>query len=372
MHEQQRIQELADKWVKGTLNTAERKELEDWYATGQDLPVTLPQHFASSEEEHGNLMLQTIRAKAGLTVLHKNNKRRIIGWAAAAVVLLLAGTIYLLRPPSSSNIPVQTASDAAPGRNGATLQLADGRTIQLDSLANGIVAEQGNIKAIKENGALKYAGASDQVAFNTISTSHGRQWQLTLPDGTKVWLNAAASLRYPTAFKGNTREVALTGEAYFEVAHNAAQPFVVKVGAMDVKVLGTHFNINAYSNEAAVRTTLLEGSVEVRKNDQHKLIVPGKQAVVAGNSIEVITANTAQVTAWKDGIFNFDKLSLEDVMRQLERWYDIKVVYEGKVRPMRFRGEMGRDLNLSQVIKVLEQTHVHFVIEGQTLKVLSN
>jgi ferric-dicitrate binding protein FerR (iron transport regulator) len=209
--------------------------------------------------------------------------------------------------------------------------------------------------------------------YNTISTPKGGQYQVTLSDGSKVWLNAASSLRFPATFSGKERKVELTGEGYFEVAHNKKMPFHVTVNDLDVEVLGTHFNINAYADESAIKTTLLEGSVKVVKGNETKIIEPGEQASVTTSEDEINVkqqVDLEQVVAWKNGIFQFERADIESVMRQISRWYDIDVDYHGRVSE-HFGGTISRDVNISDVLKMLEMTGgVNFKIDGKKVIVM--
>jgi hypothetical protein len=273
-------------------------------------------------------------------------------------------------------------NDIAPGKQGAILTLADGRTVVLDSLGNGVVASQGGTKVVLNNGRLAYnteGAATAEPAYNTMTTPKGRQFQVTLPDGTKVWLNAASSLRYPTAFTGKERTVDVTGEAYFEVAPMLSgsgdrMPFIVKINdATQVQVLGTHFNINAYKDEATINTTLLEGSVRIVNGGEKAILRPGQQAQTGlSTRIKIVAdANVEKVMAWKNGVFDFQDATLEEVMRQLQRWYDIDVVYEKGIPKLEFIGKMGRDLSLAEVLGGLQLSKVHFRLEeGRRLVVL--
>ncbi|MCR6722586.1 MAG: DUF4974 domain-containing protein [Chitinophagaceae bacterium] len=227
------------------------------------------------------------------------------------------------------------------------------------------------------NGQLVYDGANDEaiaVGYNSMATPKGRQFKMVLPDGTKVWLNAASSIRYPILFTGDERNVEITGEAYFEVAHNKSKPFHVKTSdGTDVEVLGTHFNINSYDNEESINTTLLEGSVRVTSKAGNIVLQPGQQAQSNANGIISLkrTVNIDQVMAWKNGIFDFQDATLEEVMRQLERWYDIDVTYEKNIPKLEFYGKMGKDLSLETVLNGLEKSNVHFRMEaGRKLVVL--
>lgn len=293
-------------------------------------------------------------------------------WAAACIILLTAGAYYLSRqtqqPALANAAPVK---DVAPGGNKAVLTLSDGTEITLDSAGNGVLAQQGNTRITKlNNGQLAYSGSGNtegKVLYNTMSTPPGGQYQLILPDGTGVWLNAASSISYPTAFTGNERSVTVTGEAYFEVVKNEKMPFRVKAGNTTIDVLGTHFNINAYKDEASINTTLLEGAVQVTAAQRQQQLRPGQQARVPANgtSIQVVDhADISEVMAWKAGFFSFNDADLPTVMRQLSRWYNVEVKYEGNIPQRVFTGEIGRNLTLSQVLKGLTKTRIKYRIEN--------
>lgn len=310
--------------------------------------------------------------------------------SVAAITLVVAGVGYYIKSNKSKNdtttvVTTTTPADIPPGRDGAVLTLADGRQVVLDSLGNGVVATQNGAQVTLKDGALAYskeAGSTTPV-YNNLTTPKGRQFQLILPDGSKVWLNAASSLRYPTVFVGNERKVDVNGEVYFEVAKNPSMPFKVSIaapaggpGGSEIEVLGTQFNVNAYSNETAVRTTLVEGSLKVvnrpsNANTTSVVLTPGKQAVITTDSrVKVADADVDKVVAWKRGIFNFEDASLEEVMRQIERWYDIQVVYEKNVPDIKFGGKMSNDVSLQGLLKSLQESDVHFRLEGRKLIVL--
>lgn len=301
------------------------------------------------------------------------------GWVAAASIIVLMGIgAYLWNATKNNTHPSVTAQseDIAPGRSGAILTLADGSQVVLDSLANGVIANQNGTQVLLKDEGLSYdpAGpATGEVAFNTVTTPKGRQFQITLPDGTKVWLNAASSITYPTQFIGKERLVKVSGEVYLEVAKNAAKPFHVNVDERaDVEVLGTDFNVNAYADDKSIHTTLLAGAVAVTpKAGARVALKPGQQAQVDGNTATVFdNVNTEKVMAWKNGLFNFEGARLAEVMRQLERWYDIDVVYEKGVPDITFGGAITRGVSLKGLLSGLEGSEVHFRIEGRKLIVL--
>lgn len=309
-------------------------------------------------------------------ILQRTQHRRIrsLGrWAAAAAMLLLiaAGTYLWMRPAPENNVVSVPEQVVKPGSNKATLILADGSSITLDSTGKQVL-QQGNTAVQQNGGQLVYnvQGRSSTISYNTLNTPRGGQFQLQLPDGSKVWLNAASSLRYPTVFNGRERVVEIAGEAYFEIAKNAAMPFRVKIaGGAEVEVLGTSFNINAYRDEPATKTTLIEGSVRLHAQHGVMKLAPGQQgAVNVSGDVQLIKdANIEQAIAWKKGLFNFNKIDLEEAMKQLSRWYDVEVVYENGIPSKKFGGEVQRSLNLSDVLEILKLTDVHFRIENNRI-----
>lgn len=384
--------ELAE--ILDFLRTAPRHQAEAWM---DEYGAVLPDKDIPGIELPG--LTGRIAAIAGETTEERNGKLRTLWkrWGVAAAVLLVLGSgmyWWLGKRSSIAEKPViAELKDVDPGKAGAVLTLADGTQVVLDSMGNGWATAQNGTRVLLKDGQLAYDPASagnGTVAYNTMTTPRGRQFRIVLPDGTKVWLNAASSIYYPTAFTGAERKVKITGEAYFEVAAykqegaRKAWPFIVDVdGRAHVKVLGTHFNISAYKNEAAVQTTLLEGAVKVAlpgigTEQLHEVTLrPGMQALISNKtgSPENIsvdnTADLAKVMAWKEGVFNFEDVGLEEAMRQLERWYDIDVVYEKGVPDIYFFGKISRGMPLKSVLKMLEESEVRFRLEaGRKLVVL--
>ncbi|HET6723032.1 MAG TPA: FecR domain-containing protein [Chitinophagaceae bacterium] len=313
-------------------------------------------------------------------------KRRVISFrkfaAAASIIGIVLLTGVLLFNKSGENSFVQGKenskrfkNDVSPGGNKATLTLADGSTIVLDEAQNGELAQQGNSKIIKLDGKLSYDPINKnpkEVVYNTISTPNGGQYQLELADGSLVWLNATSSIHFPTTFVGKERRIEITGEAYFEIAKNREMPFVVAVNGAEVQVLGTHFNINAYNDEDNVKTTLLEGSVKFISGDQSNILKPGQQSQLAKNgTIKVANdVNVDEVVAWKNGLFAFENASIEKVMRQFSRWYNVEIEYRGKTDDL-FIAEMRRNIKLSDALRALELTgKVKFDIDGKKIIVM--
>ncbi|SEK39729.1 FecR family protein [Chitinophaga rupis] len=383
MQTSSRLSTLFQRWFKGQASPSETEELMgllEGTDPDQELPALLKAEWDdlqtrqvytdARKDEMVDMILRHAPAQRPVRPL----RTRMWWAAAAALVCIVAGAaLWLNRQPlkKSPAAIAHTVKDVAPGKQGAVLTLANGKSIVLDSTGNGVIASQNGTQVIYNNGSLVYdAGAAGGISYNTITTPYGRKFRLVLPDNTTVWLNAGSSLRYPTAFTGAERLVEVTGEAYFEIAKNPAAPFLVKVNDQtQVKVLGTSFNVNAYNDEANVNVTLLQGAVLVETAGGRKLQVrPGQQARVQQDaSITLLdNVNTDQVIAWKEGYFNFEGASLQQVMRQLARWYDIEVVYEGnKIPDITFEGELPSTLQLTQMLKILSRVEVKYRIEEE-------
>lgn len=341
-------------------------------------------------DSKGDEILSTILQKETLAVpvvIELNTRDRAFNWrhiaAAAILITAIAGTAFWLifKQPQqeiaqSKPAATKPATPITAGGNKAVLTLADGSSIILDSSRQGTLAKQGNVKVIKLNTATLAYNATEanskEVVYNTLSTPSGGQYQLILPDGSKVWLNAASSIHFPTIFKGKERNVTVTGEAYFEVAKNTAMPFRIAVKGMVVEVVGTHFNIMAYDDESSMNTTLLEGSVKVSKGGINKMLVPGQQSVInMAGEINIVDADMEEVMAWKNGWFQFNAADIKTVMRQIARWYNVEVVYGVKIPTGHFTGLVSRDNDIEQVLKILQSGGVHFKIENHKIIVLS-
>lgn len=405
MHISDRLQYLWQQYVDDSATQAELEELtallnnpiyneeaKSWLLESLQKAVPLQTH----NEERLQNILRKIRKEDVADRLYlpykesmadrKSKKIRMAWWAAAAILIVAVAIGFLVT--SSKNEKQDSAviknesikNDLAPGGNKAILTLADGTSIVLDSASEGALAQQGTSNIVKlANGKIAYEtlGTSvREVLMNTMSTPRGGQYKLRLPDGTDVWLNAASSITYPTAFINGERNVSVTGEVYFEVAKDKSKPFhvTVKSGSSDMKieVLGTHFNINAYDDESSIKTTLLEGSVKVALGAESSLLKPGQQSVVqqnkSTNNIAVLSnVNLDEVIAWKDGYFQFNRADIKTVMRQIARWYDVEVVYEGAIPKDKFVGDLPMDANASQVLRTLEKVQVHFRIEGKKI-----
>ena len=414
----ERIKYLTEQFINQTINKEEKTELANWVnhcLQDEELSVVLEQawqkHTATKQMPED--MSERIKALiyAGEDTVIKeaeaiNNIRFIPYWKryrvriAAAVFILMAGSmayvkLYRQKHPviAKTEAPRQMKQDVLPGGNKAVLTLSDGTQIVLDSASNGLLAKQGNAELRKlGNDKLAYVstGASaGEVMYNTMTTPPGGQYRLLLPDGSIVWLNAASSIRFPTAFSGKERKVTITGEAYFEVATLYTKggreklPFIVQVnapsafggpgdGGMEIQVLGTHFNVNAYAEEDAIKTTLLEGSVKIVKGNNSSTLLPGQQAQLQNTGLIKINrdADTEEAVAWKDGYFQFSSADLPTVLRQAARWYNLEVEFAGDIPKDRFTGKISRTVNLSRLLKWMQWSDVHFKLEGRKITVL--
>ncbi|MFI5139426.1 MAG: FecR family protein [Sphingobacteriales bacterium] len=372
---------LTKKYLNGTATPAEIQIIEQYYDLFGDETEFTGQLTGPETEILENRLKEGIVNRISI----KENKtvpfyRGTLMRAAAILIFVSAGAYFFYSRHTrqsqqiAQNKPYKT--DIAPGGNKAILTLANGTKLILNNAKNGDLSTQAGTRVVKQDSLISYkatAANSNEVSYNTITIPNGGQYQLVLADGTKVWLNAASSLRFPTAFTGKNRTVELTGEAYFEVAKNKDKPFNVKTATQTVQVLGTHFNINAYSNEATVKTTLLEGSVKVYSGNAVVMIRPGQQSVLANNGTFAVKddPDTDEIVAWKNGLFQFNEADIQTIMRQIARWYDIDVEFKGKLPADLYRGKISRNVNVSQVLKILELSGINFTIEGRKIIVKS-
>jgi len=369
--------EKASRLIKAYLDdtaTAEQKaQAETWYikAAGEQEEPKTSVDLSTLESE----TLQSLRSQQ--KIQKPVRKLWTIGIAASVAALVVLGCFATFWFRTNQGLPANYANDIPAGGNKATLTLGNGKTINLTDVKNGKLSKQGGVQITKTaDGQLVYQIIENQVSeinasTNTISTPKGGQYQLILPDGTKVWLNAASSLSYPVTFTGRgQRVVNLSGEAYFEVFKNKKHPFIVKSAKQEIKVLGTHFNISAYTNDPVVKTTLLEGSVEVNAKT---ILKPGEQSSFSDGQIKVTPVDTEVAVAWKNGDFMFKNEPLENIMQQIARWYNVDVVYsDPQVSNKRFGGTISKFKNVSEVLCMLELTEeVHFKVEGRRITVLS-
>lgn len=387
-----RIAGLILKFLQEDISEAEFQELEAWAGSSdrareifdeltseEKLPDELAQYAGVRERVLAKIHAAEPETR---TVVQMNSGFRWRPWLAAAVVVGLAIAGYFLlidkkvdeQPAVVKNDPV--ANDVAPGKDGAILKLADGRSIDVSELKDGEVVKLGDVSVVKEGGKLIYKSSekgNSALEYNTMSTKNGMTYPVELSDGSVAWLNAASSLYYPIVFGNEERRVEITGEVYFEVAKDPKRPFVVVTPEMTTEVLGTSFNINTYADEPNVKVTLLEGSIRVKKENGAVILKPGQQAAVTHNSqtIPVQAANVEQVMAWKNGKFKFQNTPMDEMMRQIARWYDVEVVYEGSIKKEdTVSGTIERNTNASEALEMLTFMGYKFRIEGKKITVI--
>jgi transmembrane sensor len=378
-----RIEELVIRHLEGKLNASEQQELQDWMNRSpdnrkavesfldEDLLLANIRHLYQSKDR----IWEKVQA-----ALPDERPVRMQGWkrmfVVAAMLVVLVGSAWLFLRDK----PVRTITQStllpdnditAPQSTKAILTLDDGTTIMLDSAQNGTIAtyDQTHIRKTGE-GQISYDGnSSNSIHYNVLTNPRGSKLiSLILNDGTRVWLNSESSLKYPTSFNGKERKVEITGEAYFEVTKNTSMPFIVSTGNTDIRVLGTHFNVNAYDDESVKKITLLEGVVKISKENNVRLLAPGQQALINESGKIDLIKNTDidEVMAWKNGLFNFKKADMTALMKQVARWYNVEVVYE-EIPAGTYSGDISRNTNLSNVLKILEYNGVHSRIENKKI-----
>lgn len=372
--------------ISGTITPAEQAVLDDWLQddthqqiytairNGTSISDTLSEFEGFDVDEGYQRFQASIRVRNGV---------RYRPWMAAAAVILVflavSVTIYMTMQKENRQIVVASSDyDIVPGGNRATLTLADGRTITLDEAQDGIVIGNGEITYNDGNPLADVEGEDPgQVALLKLSTPNGGTYQVMLPDGTRVWLNAASTLKYPSRFSGVERIVELTGEAYFSVAKDPEKRFRVISDGQEVQVLGTEFNVSAYPDDPETKTTLVEGKVRLstagklhgvtRGNDKYVELIPGEQGIINGESLTKANVDTALYTAWKSGYFYFNRTPLEEILRQAARWYDVEVVYQDGVPRETFSGDFKRDVSLSGLLDILQHSTINVTLKERTL-----
>lgn len=384
---EKRINHLLSQFQEGKLNNVEKQELLELVEANKGVINDELVHMITDEEksvtdtevnEKWDTVLQNILAADKPYRVRKRFLTPALQWASAAIILIaIAVSSYLYSVNKGQKVHV-FAQDVLPGGNKAVLTLADGKKISLTDAVAGDIAKQSGLSITKTaDGQLIYKVSevvkeADDSKVNTISTPKGGQWQVSLPDGSVVWLNAASSLTYPLSFvSAKQRIVELTGEAYFEVTKDKLHPFIVRTAKQEVEVLGTHFNINSYADENVTRTTLLEGSVRVSHNTTHdtEILKPGEQSVLSSTGINVRVMDVEEAIAWKNGYFMFNNEKQESIMRKISRWYNVEIEYaDTDAKEVMYYGTVGRFGKVSQVLRKLEQTgEVRFDIKGNKI-----
>ena len=386
MKNRKSIQHIIKRYIKGKASKQEEEQLLSFY-----------EYIASQENEwdeleHGNKKNQESSLWKKIDARIANDGHNIaesptrslsrIMIIAAAVAIAVMGVMFLMVYQSREKIESTDRLTIRPGRDKAILHLANGQTVYLDSMdARNISFATGGMIPMTAEGALDYTNINQtnlKNEVNTISVPRGGKFKITLSDGTSVWLNASSSLTYPVQFSGGDRKVKLTGEAYFEVAKQTKKgekkkrvPFIVETAKQRVEVLGTVFNIKAYADEEDIKTTLIEGSVKISAESTYgpKILKPGQQGILNNGNIAIKEVNISHAIAWKQGDFTFDAMPLEEIMRQIARWYDVEVVYEGKIDQTRLGGSISRSKNIQEVLDVLKLTGIHFNLKGRRIMI---
>lgn len=387
------ISQLFERYLNGACTPEEVRQLLQHFKNAQnefELRSLIQQHLAEDHEasSHTERLVDDIYRQIEQEIFSTHQvpviplRKRI--WfrtaAAAVVILFMAGTAFwffrqqqAVKHPVTASNRLKILKDLPPGRDNAILTLADGSRIVLDSASDGVITSENGMKVLKLNAQITYQNqhknTNGNTEFNTITTARGNQYKLVLSDGSKVWLNAASSIRFPIQFTGNERKIEITGEAYFEVAKDPTKPFRVAAHGMEVEVLGTHFNINSYDDEPQMSTTLAEGRVKITREGTTRILRPGEQAGIqpayAGISVKAI--DVAPVLAWKEGYFWFDNTDIRSLMRQIARWYDVDVRFEGRIADDGFSGKIPRNISLVKLLNILALNEVHYKLEGRNL-----
>lgn len=374
-NEREYLAALIQKYQEGTVTEKEKEILTRWLIQLDADDFDLTENELQIKQQ---LSLAALRDKLQPSVQTPKVLRLSLWIKAVAAMLVIAGGLYLYTKPQHKPAKTNTLvkNDLPPGTNKAVLTLSNGSKINLNAAGNGVLAKQGNISVEKyDKGKVTYTANNNNAVvkpvFNTITTPKGGQYQVVLPDGTKAWLNAASYITFPTVFEAGKRDVEIGGEVYFEVAKNKEKPFSVTCAGQKLTVLGTHFNVNAYTEEAVTKTTLLEGSVKISNGADNVVLKPGQQSLITAGSENKIQVSSSvdldEVVAWKNGFFQFNRADIRTIMNQISRWYNVDIEVSGKLPDGHYRGNISRNVNLSKVLKVMELSGIHFTIERRKI-----
>jgi len=380
--ENEKVLALLEKYDQGLCTKEESAAVEAWYNARAAKHSAQP--IDEDLETEMALIWENIQQNKTPVKTIRLNYRKMAATAAAILVVFTASLLFFMQRPQKEVLTTAVQKNVIkPGKHSATLTLANGQKIVLTDANTGEIAQQTGVTITKgANGRLIYTalsasknstnGGAEAPQFNTVQTPVGGEYQINLPDGTKVWLNASSSLKFPAHFTGNERKVILSGEGYFEVAKDKLKPFKVTTGEQEIQVYGTHFNVSAYPRDERTKTTLLEGSVKVNAPNQKALFLkPGEQAVLKKDKIELRVVDAQAAIAWKNGLFVFDNERIETIMRRVSRWYDVEVIYKGAVTNERLMGTISRYRDINDVLDLLALTNlVHFKIEGRRIIVM--
>ncbi|MBB5440608.1 hypothetical protein HDC92_004311 [Pedobacter sp. AK017] len=374
--------DLVGKYLDHTASAEEVELLEAYWKLFDDAPKPLnginPEQLSDIEDYlKSNIDMGIEAIEKPAVPLFNYRWRKIAIAAAVATVIFGAGLFFYKNQQKTEPAIVAYANDITPGKKGATLTLANGKKIKLSDASNGELAKEAGLTISKSaDGQVVYSAASNDGSsknkINTLTTAKGETYILSLPDKSKVWMNAASSLIYATALnERGERRVKLTGEAYFEISRDKAHPFIVETDKQEIEVLGTHFNVNAYPDEQVVATALAEGSVSITSGKGRHLLKPGQMALNNGIAVKISTADIENITDWKEGDFNLERINFRMAMRKIARWYDVEVIYDDSVPlDLETGGWISRDKNLSGILKFIEKSGlVHFKVEGRKVYV---
>jgi len=372
-----RMQDLASRWLNGSLSEVEQREFDEWFSISAETPIFIQEDIASSKEMHRRKLLERVYREAKIRRRHK--RIRVYGAVAAIFLASLVGiyVIYEKASVDAEGLHFAELEDVAPGTNKAMLTLADGTMIDLSADQEGIVVGQeitytdGRPVLDTNNGEINEE-LHDSASLMMLNIPKGGTYRVVLSDGSKVWLNAASSLKYPAVFSSNERTIELEGEGYFEVAEDSKRPFKVLCGGQEINVLGTAFNVLAYPEEKEVKTTLVSGSLNVSVRRSSVRLKPGEESVWADNRLYTQIADIERATGWKNGLFRFSNTELKTAMMELSRWYNLDIEYRGAVPVTYFSGEIERSLHLSSVLDILKESGLNFKLEvfGKTNKLV--
>ncbi|WP_442591891.1 FecR family protein [Pedobacter sp. AW31-3R] len=375
------ISQLITGYLRGTLDAKQQHELTDWIHSSDEnqsffLDFLTEENLSTALKEYNSLDEEVLWENTISKIHHYKTPTKYNYWLAAAAMVLVIFSVGLVHYMSTQQVKVNTIAHhnhIQPGKQAATLVLANGQKILINDVSSGNIATQSGVRISKTaNGQILYEvmdRKNDKLEYNTLYTANGQQTQIRLPDGSIVFLNAASSLKYPTSFKNlNKREVQLSGEGYFEISKDKSKPFTVRSKGQKIEVLGTHFNINAYIEEAVVKTTLLEGALKI---NNRAVLKPGQQSVVQDDKIEIREADLEEAVAWKNGYFIFNPENFENTMNMIARWYDVEIVYDYKPVNLHLAASISRNRNLADVLKIIQNTEdVKFKIEGRRIRVI--
>ncbi len=374
-HNQFRIKQLAYKWLQGTCSPEEEAELQQWYETSNGEPLPIPEEIATDEQQLKELLFLHIKQEIQASKIKRLPKWVKLSGIAAALALLFILPLYLVKRTTedSPQVAVKTQEQVHPGIKAAVLTLADGTKIDLSAHQQSVLHQDEQVKIVTTaSGTVQYQfTASKNTAAsrtNTIETPIGTEYTIILADGSKVWLNAGSVLTFHESFASNSREVKLSGEAYFEVSHDSKRPFYVRSNEQTIRVLGTHFNVSSYPNENN-KTTLIAGSVQVSQFGKSKMLKPGQAAFTTAGNLIVAEANIEEAMAWRNGIFYFESTPIKDALAAIKRWYNVDVVYKGTNLKRELTGKIKRNSTAKELVETLNFLDIKCQLRNNKIEV---